>query len=58
MKAIIFHEHGGVDQLRYTDFPTLKPASGECLVRVQSVALNGFDPMILNKTRIENSSTQ
>jgi alcohol dehydrogenase len=57
MKAIIFHDHGGVDQLRYTGFPTPKPAAGECLVRVRAVALNGFDPMVLNKTRIENPST-
>jgi alcohol dehydrogenase len=49
MKAIVFHEHGGVDKLRYTDFPTPEPAAGECLVRVRAVALNGFDPMILNK---------
>ena len=49
MKAIVFHEHGGVDKLHYTDFPTPEPTGGECLVRVRAVALNGFDPMILNK---------
>jgi len=49
MKAIVFEEHGGVEKLRYTDFPTPEPAENECLVRVKAVALNGFDPMILNK---------
>ena len=49
MKAIVFEEHGGVEKLRYTDFPTPEPAENECLVRVKAVALNGFDPMILNQ---------
>lgn len=49
MKAIIFEEHGGIEKLRYTDFPTPEPAEGECLVQVRAVALNGFDPMILNQ---------
>lgn len=48
MKAIVFHEHGGLEKLRYEDFPnpTLNP--DEVLIRVRAVSLNGFDPMILN----------
>ncbi|MDE0808007.1 MAG: zinc-binding dehydrogenase [Alphaproteobacteria bacterium] len=49
MKAIVFKEHGGVEKLCYTDFPMPEPNDGECLVRVRAVALNGFDPMILNQ---------
>jgi alcohol dehydrogenase len=49
MKAIVFEEHGGTEKLLYTDFPTPEPMEGECLVKVRAVALNGFDPMILNK---------
>jgi alcohol dehydrogenase len=49
MKAIVFEEHGGIEKLRYTDFPTPEPGADECLIRVRAVALNGFDPMILNK---------
>ena len=49
MKAIVFERHGGIEQLAYTDFPDPVPEPGECLIKVEAVALNGFDPMILNK---------
>jgi len=48
MKAIVFHEHGGLDQLRYEDFPDPELGPQDVLVRVRAVSLNGFDPMILN----------
>jgi alcohol dehydrogenase len=47
MKAILFDEHGGLEKLRWGDFPDPKCAPDECLLRVTAVALNGFDPMIL-----------
>lgn len=50
MKAIVFHEHGGTDKLRYEDFPDPEIGPGDCLVRVKAVALNGFEPMILQRT--------
>jgi len=50
MKAIVFHEHGGIEQLRYEDFPDPEPGPGDVIVRVGAVALNGFEPMILHKT--------
>ena len=50
MKAVVFHEHGGTDRLRYEDFPDPVCGPRDCLVRVRAVALNGFEPMILQKT--------
>jgi len=47
MKAVVFHEHGPVESIRYEDYPTPRPAPAECLVKVRAVTLNGFDPMIL-----------
>lgn len=47
MEAIVFYAHGGVEQLQIAELPTPKPGSGEVLVRVHAVSLNGFDPMIL-----------
>lgn len=49
MKAVIFEEHGSVDNLKVADISTPEPQEGEVLIRVRAVALNGFDPMILNK---------
>lgn len=47
MKAIVFHEHGGPEKLRYEDFPDPQMGPEEVRLRVRAVALNGFDPMIL-----------
>jgi NADPH:quinone reductase-like Zn-dependent oxidoreductase len=43
MKAIIFHEHGGPEVLKYADFPTPEPGPGEALVRLEAAALNRLD---------------
>lgn len=43
MKAVLFYEHGGLDVLKYTDFPTPEPGPGEVLVRLKSAALNRLD---------------
>lgn len=48
MKAIVFHQHGGIEQLRYEDFPDPVLGPEDVLIRVKAVSLNGFDPMILN----------
>jgi len=50
MKAIVFHSHGGVENLKYEDVAAPTPGAGEVLIRVRAVSLNGFDPMILNGT--------
>ncbi len=47
MKACVFEQHGGVDQLHIADLPAPRPAADEVLIRVRAVALNGFDPMML-----------
>ena len=47
MKAIVFEQHGGLEQLRYQDLPDPQPEPGECRIQVRAVAINGFDPMIL-----------
>ncbi|PYU67156.1 MAG: alcohol dehydrogenase [Acidobacteria bacterium] len=43
MKAIVFHQHGGPEVLKYTDAPdpTIRP--NEVLVRVRACALNHLD---------------
>ncbi len=43
MKAVVFHEYGGADKLRYEDVPDPSPQPGEVLVRVKAVALNHLD---------------
>ncbi len=47
MKAVVFHEHGTLDNLRYEDISDPHPKANEVLIRVCAVALNGFDPMVL-----------
>jgi len=43
MKAMRFHEHGGIDKLRYEDAPDPLPGPGEVVVRVKACALNYLD---------------
>jgi NADPH:quinone reductase-like Zn-dependent oxidoreductase len=43
MKAVRFHEHGGIDVLRYEDAPEPKLKPNEVLVRVKACALNHLD---------------
>lgn len=47
MKAIIFEQHGPIENLKLADIEAPSPAEGEVLIKVHAVALNGFDPMIL-----------
>ena len=47
MKAVVFHQHGPLDNLRYEDYPDPQPGPTEILIGVRAVALNGFDPMVL-----------
>ena len=43
MKAIIFHEQGGIDKLRYEDVPIPAVAPSEVLVNVRACAVNHLD---------------
>jgi NADPH:quinone reductase-like Zn-dependent oxidoreductase len=43
MKAVVIHEHGGPEVLRYEDAADPSPLPGEVLVRVEACALNHLD---------------
>lgn len=43
MKAIFFEKTGGLEVLKYGDFPTPKPQPGEALIRVRACGLNHLD---------------
>jgi len=43
MKAILFHQHGGLEVLEYADYPTPEPGPNEVLIRLESAALNRLD---------------
>lgn len=43
MKAVVMHQRGGPEVLRYQDFPDPEPGPGEVLVRVRACALNHLD---------------
>ncbi len=43
MKAIVFHQHGAPEVLKFSDAPDPTPRSNEVLVRVKACALNHLD---------------
>ena len=43
MKAVRFHEHGGIDVLKYEDAPSPKIRPDEVLVKIKACALNHLD---------------
>ena len=43
MKAIVLHEYGGPDKLKYEDFADPIPGEGEVLVRVSATSVNPVD---------------
>src|SRR5260370_27561572 len=43
MTAVRFHQHGGLDVLRYEDAPEPDPGPGDVVVRVRACALNHLD---------------
>jgi NADPH:quinone reductase-like Zn-dependent oxidoreductase len=47
MKAIVAHEYGGPEVLKYEDVPLPEPKDNEILVRVIASGVNPADPLIL-----------
>lgn len=43
MRAVVFEEHGGTEQLKYTYVPTPRPGPHEVIVKVKACALNHLD---------------
>jgi NADPH:quinone reductase-like Zn-dependent oxidoreductase len=43
MKAVRFHEHGGIDKLVYEDAPDPVPGQGQALLSVKACGLNRLD---------------
>ena len=43
MRAIVIHEHGGLDKLVLEELPDPSPGPGEVLVDVKACALNFLD---------------
>jgi len=43
MKAVVFNEHGNVDNLEYTDFAEPEVCSSEVLVKVKACGINHLD---------------
>src|SRR5262249_36983912 len=46
MKAIVIHEYGGPEVLKYEDVPRPEPKNNELLVRVIAAGVNPVDGMI------------
>lgn len=47
MKALIFHEHGNLDQVTYTDVPQPEIGSDDVLLEMKAGALNRLDLWVL-----------
>jgi NADPH2:quinone reductase len=43
MKAIMIHQHGGLDVLHYEDIPIPSPGPGEALVKISAAGINFID---------------
>ena len=46
MKAIVLHEYGGLDKLRYEDAPRPEPKDDEVLIRVMAASVNPVDAAV------------
>lgn len=50
MKAIVVHEFGGPEVLKFEEIPTPKPAAGQILVRIHAVGVNPYDTYMRSGT--------
>src|SRR5204862_6015075 len=48
MKAMVAHQYGGPEVLKYEDVPPPEPKENEILVRVIASGVNPADPLVLN----------
>jgi NADPH:quinone reductase-like Zn-dependent oxidoreductase len=48
MKAVVAHEYGGPEVLKYEDAPRPEPKENELLVRVIACGVNPADPLVLS----------
>ncbi len=48
MKAVVVHEYGGPDKLKYDDAPRPVPKPNEMLVRVIACGVNPADPLVVS----------
>src|SRR5712692_1486293 len=50
MKAILVHQFGGPEELKFEEVPTPKPAAGQVLVRVHAAGVNPYDTYMRSGT--------
>lgn len=50
MKAIVVHEFGGPEVLKYDEVPTPRPAAGQVLVRIHAAGVNPYDTYMRSGT--------
>ena len=43
MKAVVVHEYGGPDVLKYKEVANAKPGRGEVLIQVKATSINHVD---------------
>src|SRR5436190_3684287 len=43
MKAVVFHQHGAPDVLKYEDVPDPKPGRGDVVIEVKAASINHID---------------
>lgn len=47
MRAIVFDQHGPIENLHEAELPMPEITATQCLIQVKAVSLNGFDPMVM-----------
>ncbi|MAE96616.1 MAG: zinc-binding dehydrogenase [Deltaproteobacteria bacterium] len=47
MRAVVFHRHGGTEELSVEEFPEPEARAGDAILEVGATSINGFDPMIV-----------
>jgi NADPH2:quinone reductase len=50
MKAVVVHEFGGPEVLKFEDVPTPRPGAGQVLVRIRAAGVNPYDTYMRSGT--------